>query len=80
MRPFCVVPPGFEPRLTEPKSVVLPLHHGTNYPERECKDNKHFNYFKNPQNIFLNNWKQTGRMIIYIKLPIPGSQQEDAFL
>ncbi len=26
--PF-VVPPGFEPRLTEPKSGVLPLHHGT---------------------------------------------------
>ena len=24
-----VVPPGFEPRQTEPKSVVLPLHHGT---------------------------------------------------
>ena len=24
-----VVPPGFEPRLTEPKSDVLPLHHGT---------------------------------------------------
>ena len=24
-----VVPPGFEPRLTEPKPGVLPLHHGT---------------------------------------------------
>ncbi len=24
-----VVPPGFEPRLAEPKSDVLPLHHGT---------------------------------------------------
>lgn len=24
-----VVPPGFEPGQTEPKSVVLPLHHGT---------------------------------------------------
>ena len=23
-----VGPPGFEPRKTEPKSVVLPLHHG----------------------------------------------------
>lgn len=23
------VPPGFEPRLAEPKSAVLPLHHGT---------------------------------------------------
>ncbi len=26
---FVVVPPGFEPRLTEPKPGVLPLHHGT---------------------------------------------------
>ena len=25
---FKVGPPGFEPRKTEPKSVVLPLHHG----------------------------------------------------
>ena len=24
-----VVPLGFEPRLTEPKSAVLPLHNGT---------------------------------------------------
>lgn len=24
-----VVPPGFEPELTDSKSVVLPLHHGT---------------------------------------------------
>jgi len=24
-----VVPSGFEPEQTEPKSVVLPLHHGT---------------------------------------------------
>ena len=24
-----VVPPGLEPRLAEPKSDVLPLHHGT---------------------------------------------------
>ena len=24
-----VVPPGFEPGLTEPKSAVLPLHNGT---------------------------------------------------
>ena len=23
------VPPGFEPRPREPKSLVLPLHHGT---------------------------------------------------
>ena len=23
------VPPGVEPRLNEPKSLVLPLHHGT---------------------------------------------------
>ncbi len=26
---FRVVRPGFEPRLTEPKSVVLPLHNRT---------------------------------------------------
>lgn len=24
-----VVPPGFEPGLKDPKSCVLPLHHGT---------------------------------------------------
>ena len=24
-----VVPSGFEPEQTEPKSVMLPLHHGT---------------------------------------------------
>lgn len=24
---LCVTPPGFEPRLAEPKSDVLPLHH-----------------------------------------------------
>ena len=26
---LCVVPQGFEPCQTEPKPVVLPLHHGT---------------------------------------------------
>lgn len=26
--PFFVAPPGFEPRQTEPKSVVLPLYYG----------------------------------------------------
>lgn len=26
-----VAPPGFEPRQTEPKSVVLPLYYGTKY-------------------------------------------------
>ena len=31
-----VVPSGFEPEQTEPKSVVLPLHHGT-FLLRECK-------------------------------------------
>lgn len=28
-RGLCVVQPGFEPGLTEPKSGVLPLHHWT---------------------------------------------------
>ncbi len=28
---YCVVPSGFEPEQTEPKSVVLPLHHGTKW-------------------------------------------------
>ena len=31
MRSFFVVPPGFEPRLNEPKSLVLPLYYGTNF-------------------------------------------------
>ena len=29
LRIICVVPGGFEPPLTEPKTVVLPLHHRT---------------------------------------------------
>ena len=29
MRTDCVVPLGLEPSQTEPKPVVLPLHHGT---------------------------------------------------
>lgn len=29
IRLFQVVPGGFEPPLTEPKTVVLPLHHRT---------------------------------------------------
>ncbi len=27
-QPRLATPPGFEPRLNEPKSLVLPLHHG----------------------------------------------------
>ncbi len=34
-----VVRPGFEPRLTEPKSVVLPLHHRTNWCHWDGKGN-----------------------------------------
>jgi len=29
LNPLFVVPPGLEPRQTVPKTVVLPLHHGT---------------------------------------------------
>lgn len=29
--PFFDAPPGFEPGLTEPKSVALPLRHGASY-------------------------------------------------
>ena len=32
-----VVPSGFEPELTEPKSVVLPLHHGTIFVKGSAK-------------------------------------------
>ena len=39
---FVVVPRGFEPRQTEPKPVVLPLHHrtilGCLLLEKLCKD------------------------------------------
>lgn len=38
---FSVVRPGFEPRQTEPKTVVLPLHHRTNS-LAGCKGNLHF--------------------------------------
>ena len=30
LRHSLVDPPGFEPGTTEPKSAVLPLHHGSN--------------------------------------------------
>lgn len=32
-----VVPAGFEPEQTVPKTVVLPLHHRTKHPVWECK-------------------------------------------
>ena len=35
-----VVPSGFEPEQTEPKSVVLPLHHGTKPRFEERKGNE----------------------------------------
>ena len=35
-KPFLVTPPGFEPRLAEPKSDVLPLHHEAML-KSECK-------------------------------------------
>ena len=31
MFPYCVEASGFEPEQTEPKSVVLPLHHASIY-------------------------------------------------
>ena len=37
---FRVDPPGFEPGQTEPKSVVLPLHHGS--VKKRCKYTKFF--------------------------------------
>jgi len=33
VHPLYVDLPGFEPRLTEPKSVVLPLHHRSLFPD-----------------------------------------------
>ena len=36
-----VDPQGFEPQMTEPKSVVLPLHHGSVSMPRNYR-----NYFK----------------------------------
>lgn len=38
LRIISVVPGGFEPPLTEPKTVVLPLHHRTSN-EKLCKGN-----------------------------------------
>ncbi len=32
-----VDPQGFEPQMTEPKSVVLPLHHGSVFLYREIR-------------------------------------------
>jgi hypothetical protein len=46
-----VVPPGFEPRQTEPKTVVLPLHHGT-ITVWGCKCNNHLFYFQKNTVVF----------------------------
>ena len=44
-----VVPGGFEPPLTEPKTVVLPLHHRTSKSATKVVDffstTKYFQYF-----------------------------------
>lgn len=44
-----VVPGGFEPPLTEPKTVVLPLHHRTSKSNAKVVDffstTKYFQYF-----------------------------------
>lgn len=41
--PFRVELPGFEPRTTEPKSAVLPLHHSSNIRSKAAQ-----RYVKNP--------------------------------
>ena len=44
-RPDLVEIEGLEPSLTEPESVVLPLHHismGISIPQKERKDSKRF--------------------------------------
>ncbi len=38
LKRLVVVQPGLEPRQTEPKSVVLPLHHRTKFPRHEIAD------------------------------------------
>ena len=49
-----VVQPGFEPRLTEPKSGVLPLHHWTIFQAILFAQKRVQNYevFFNPANLF----------------------------
>ena len=50
-----VVRPGFEPRQTVPKTVVLPLHHRTNVPPKGSANVRTF--LKNPK--YLGNWLKT---------------------
>lgn len=63
-----VVQPGFEPRLTEPKSGVLPLHHWTIFQaflmlKNGCKSTK---IFSNTQ-IFLQTASQYHHIIITLR-------------
>ena len=48
-RALCVGLPGFEPGQTEPKPVVLPLHHSPiirAFLEKRCKGNAFISYFQ----------------------------------
>lgn len=49
-----VVPLGFEPRLTEPKPAVLPLHNGTIH-FRRCKYSMFFVFLQKKQRKFKQN-------------------------
>ena len=56
LRLFCVGLPGFEPGQTEPKPVVLPLHHSPNFLlsfEMRCKDTIFLCYLPNFLCVFL---------------------------
>lgn len=50
---FSVARPGFEPRQTEPKSVVLPLYYrAMPFEQSGCKNNHSFQQYKSFRDVF----------------------------
>ena len=61
MRPFCVEVSGLEPKLAEPKSVVLPLHH-TSIPNYKYRN--FFNCQQISQNFRPKNLKSKAQSVV----------------
>ena len=62
-------PPGFEPRLTGPKPVVLPLHHGVVFSIK---------YHRLRKNQYLKLQSYTISALSGMAVPAPGREQQIA--
>ncbi len=62
-----VVQPGFEPRLTEPKSGVLPLHHWTIFQAFCSKTGAKVQRFFQTRKFFLQTASQYHHIIITLR-------------